>query len=140
MEIIYKDTKTIASKTLENLFLSLEWLSGKYPERLSKAINNSDSVFSAWDGEKLVGLVNVLDDGELTAYIHYLLVDQKYQGKGIGSKLLSMVKEKYKSYLYIVLISETEETIKFYKKNGFQTNKNCYAMNIINSKGGKASE
>jgi len=51
-----------------------------------------------------------------------------------------MVKEKYKSYLYIVLISETEETIKFYEKNGFQTNKNCYAMNIINSKGGKANE
>jgi len=131
MEIIYKDIKTIASKTLENLFLSLEWLSGKYPERLSKAISNSDSVFSAWDGEKLVGLINALDDGELTAYIHYLLVEPKYQGKGIGSKLLSMVKEKYKSYLYIVLISETEETIKFYERNGFKTNKDCFAMNIL---------
>jgi ribosomal protein S18 acetylase RimI-like enzyme len=120
MEMLYKDIKTISSKTLENLFLSLEWLSGKYPERLSKAINNSDSVFSAWDGEKLVGLINVLDDGELTAYIHYLLVDKKYQGKGIGSKLLSMVKEKYKSYLYIVLVSETEDTIKFYEKMVFK--------------------
>ena len=118
----------------------MEWLSGKYPKRLSKAINNSDSVFSAWDGEKLVGLINVLDDGELTAYIHYLLVDPKYQGKEIGTKLLSIVKEKYKSYLYIVLISETKETIKFYKKNGFQTNKNCFAMNIINCKGGIASK
>ena len=131
MEIIYKDIKTFASKTLENLFLWLEWLSGKYPERLSKAISNSDSVFSAWDGEKLVGLINALDDGELTAYIHYLLVEPKYQGKGIGSKLLSMVKEKYKSYLYIVLISETEETIKFYERNGFKTNKDCFAMNIL---------
>jgi len=134
MEIIYKDIKTISSKTLENLFLSLKWLSGKYPERLSKAINNSASVFTAWEGEKLVGLINVLDDGELTAYIHYLLVDPKYQGKGIGSKLLSLVKEKYKSYLYIVLISETEKSIKFYERNGFQTNNNCFAMNIINQK------
>ena len=132
MEIIYKDIKAISSKILENLFLSLEWLSGKYPERLSKAINNSDSVFSAWDGEKLVGLINALDDGELTAYIHYLLVDKSYQGKGIGTKLLSMVKEKYKSYLYIVLVSETEETVKFYEKDGFQANRNCFAMYIMN--------
>ncbi|WP_461256856.1 GNAT family N-acetyltransferase [Treponema sp. R80B11-R83G3] len=132
MKITYKDIKNIPCNIVEDLFLSLKWLSSKYPERLSKAINNSDSVFSAWDGEKLVGLVNVLDDSELTAYIHYLLVNPKYQAKGIGSKLLSMVKEKYKAYLYIILISETEKTINFYEKNGFQANKNCFAMNIIN--------
>jgi len=120
MRIVYKDIKKIPSNILEGLFLSLDWLSGKFPERLSKAINNSDSVFSAWDGEKLVGLVNVLDDNELTAYIHYLLVDPEYQGKRIGSNLLLKVKEKYKSFLYIVLISENKETIKFYEKNGFQ--------------------
>jgi ribosomal protein S18 acetylase RimI-like enzyme len=132
MKIIYKDIKTIPSILLENLFLSLGWVSGKYPERLSKAINNSDSVFSAWDEERLIGLINVIDDGELTAYINYLLVDPKYQGKGIGSKLLLKVKEKYQSYLYIVLISEGEETIKFYEKNGFKLTKNSFAMAIMN--------
>ena len=40
------------------------------------------------DGKTLVGLINVLDDGNMTAYIPFLLVDPAYQGKGIGKRLL----------------------------------------------------
>ena len=38
------------------------------------AMANSDTVFSAWDGDALIGLINVLDDGVMNAYVHYLLV------------------------------------------------------------------
>ena len=30
------------------------------------------------------------------------------------------VKEKYKNYLYIILIAENEELVKYYSKNGFE--------------------
>lgn len=44
---------------------------------------------------------------------------KEYQGQGIGSKLLSLILEKYKSIRQIVLITDnTKETISFYKKNG----------------------
>ena len=61
-------------------FDSVGWLSAKYSQRLVNALAGSSTVFSAWDGDRLVGLANALDDGKLTAYIHYLLVDPEYQG------------------------------------------------------------
>lgn len=105
MSIIYTDTKNYTSNDLKELFQSVGWLSANYSERLKKALDNSETVFTAWDGEKLVGLVNAIDDSELTAYVHYLCVNPEHQGQGIGKNLLQRVKEKYKNFLYIILIA-----------------------------------
>jgi len=55
MAIHYRSTKTFDAAQLQELFLSVGWASGEYPEKLRQAMMNSDSVISAWDGEKLVG-------------------------------------------------------------------------------------
>ncbi len=120
MNIIYTDTKNYTSKGLQELFQSVGWLSANYPECLKKALDNSETVFTAWDDGKLVGLVNAIDDSELTAYVHYLCVDPEYQGQGIGKNLLQRIKEKYKDYLYIILIAENEALVKYYSQNGFE--------------------
>lgn len=120
MEITYKGAKNYTSKDLRELFQSVGWLSANYPERLKKALDNSKTVFTAWDGEKLVGLVNAIDDSELTAYVHYLCANPEYQGQGIGKNLLHKIKEKYKEYLYIILIAENEQLVKYYSQNGFE--------------------
>ena len=73
--IEYTDEKRFSVEDTERLFLSVGWVSGKYPQRLHKALMGSSTVFTAWDGDRLAGLVRVLDDGELTAYMHYVLVD-----------------------------------------------------------------
>ena len=99
MSIVYIDTKNYTSNDLQELFQSVGWLSANYPERLKKALDNSETVFTVWDGEKLVGLVNAIDDSELTAYVHYLCVNPEYQGQGIGKNLLQRIKEKYKNYI-----------------------------------------
>lgn len=83
MEINYKRDHSYSADDVKELFLSVDWLSGKYPERLKKALDNCETVITAWVSGRLVGLINVLDDGELTAYIHYLCVNPKYQGFGI---------------------------------------------------------
>lgn len=62
MEIRYKDTKSFKAEDLERLFLSINWESGKYSEKLARAMENSTYVVSAWDGDKLVGLVRSLSD------------------------------------------------------------------------------
>lgn len=118
MDILYKETKDFKSVQLQNLFLSVSWSSGHYPEKLATAMKNSGSVFSAWDKDNLIGLINVLDDGVMTAYIHYLLVNPLYQGKGIGKELVRLVSEKYKDFLRIVLIAYEKET-GFYQNCGF---------------------
>jgi ribosomal protein S18 acetylase RimI-like enzyme len=119
MTITYKDIKNFEESQLEKLFLSVNWSSGKYPDKLKIAMENSSSVYSAWDGERLVGLINVLSDGIMTAYIHYLLVDPEYHGKGIGQELINRCLQEYKNFARIVLIAYNER-IDFYKKMGFE--------------------
>lgn len=76
MKIEYKETKDFTEKEVEQLFLSVNWLSGRYPDRLIKALKGSSLVITAWDGSKLVGLLRGIDDGEMVAFLHYLLVHQ----------------------------------------------------------------
>ena len=132
MEITYSDKKEYSAVDLEQLFQSVDWLSANYPERLKRALDNCETVFTAWSGGKLVGLVNAIDDGELTAYIHYLCVNPLYQGKGIGRVLLDKIKEKYSGYLYIILIAENEQLVKYYSQNGFQYIDGRYVFAIHN--------
>lgn len=118
-EIKYKNTHNFSKKELEELFLSVEWSSGDYPEKLVVAMKNFDTVFSAWNGDELVGLISVMDDGIMNAYIHYLLVKPDYQLKGIGKELVERVKNHYNDYLRIIVICE-DKNIKFYEYCGFE--------------------
>lgn len=58
-QIVYTERKKFTQKQVQELFLSVDWVSGEYPERLYKALMHSSTVITAWDGEQLVGLVRV---------------------------------------------------------------------------------
>lgn len=118
--IKYTDERNYTKEQLEKLFLSVNWESGKHPERLYKAIQNCETVFTAWDGEKLVGLASAVDDGEICAYVHFLLVDPEYQKKGIGKALLDLMEKKYKDYLHYFLVAEHKGLIGYYERLGFE--------------------
>lgn len=128
MEIFYTDEKKFTKDQIKQLYLSVGWVSAQYPNRLYKALMNSDTVFTAWDRERLVGLIRAIDDSELVAYLHYMLVDPEYQGCGIARHLLDMIKEKYKDYLYIELMPEDKNNVPFYEKNGFEIMEGGTAM------------
>ena len=129
MNIEYKSIQDFESKDLEDLFLSVEWASGHYPEKLVVAMKNSGAVFTAWDDDKLIGLINALDDGIMTAYVHYLLINPAYQGKGVGKELVRLISEKYINYLRIVLIAYNTE-VAFYQRCGFETGEEVTPMFI----------
>ena len=120
MSIEYKNTQEFEPEELQDLFLSVEWSSGHYPDKLVTAMENSGSVFTAWENGKLIGLINALDDSVMTAYVHYLLVNPGYQGKGIGKELLRLITDKYRDYLRIVLIAYDKE-VGFYQNCGFES-------------------
>ncbi len=131
MKIEYKFVKKFTEEQLERLFRSVNWVSANYADRLVKAMENSDTVVSAWVDGELIGLVNALDDGALTAYIHYLLVAPRYQRNGIASEMIGMLKDKYKDYLYLILIAENQEVVRFYEKMNFQAEKGAVPMAIF---------
>lgn len=132
MSIEYKSVKEFAPKDLEDLFLSVGWESGKYPEKLAKGMKNSSHVISAWDGNKLVGLVRGLDDGETVAFIHYLLVNPKYQGMHIGDELMKHIMKCFHDLLYVKIMPSDPKTKAFYKRFGFVEYDNYCAMETKN--------
>ena len=132
MEIHYTEEKCFTKEQVQELFLSVNWISGQYPSRLYKALLNSSTVITAWDGKKLVGLARVLDDSEMTAYMHYVLINPKYQGHHIAHTMIEMVKEKYKNYLYIEIMPEEKKNVAFYERFGFKIMEGGTAMQICN--------
>lgn len=128
----YTEEKFFTKEQVQELFLSVDWVSGNYPERLYKALMNSSTVLTVWDDEKLVGLVRVLDDTEMLAQIHYVLVHPDYQGRGIAGKMLEHIKEKYKDFLYLEAMPADKNNVPFYQKHGFTVMENGAAIQICN--------
>ena len=130
--LIYTEEKKFTKEQIQQLFLAVNWVSGKYPERLYKALMNSSTVLTVWDDEKLVGLTRVLDDTEMLAQIHYVLVHPDYQGQGIAGEMIEYIKEKYKNFLYIEGMPEDKANVPFYVKHGFSVMENGAAIQICN--------
>ena len=128
----YTEEKKFTKEQVQQLFLSVTWISGKYPERLYKALMNSSTVLTVWDEKKLIGLTRVLDDSEMLAQIHYVLVDPDYQGMGIAGKMIEYIKEKYKDFMYIDGMPEDKKNVPFYQKHGFSLMENGAAIQICN--------
>lgn len=130
--IHYSFAKNFKEEELKELYDSVGWMSAAYAGRMVKAFQNAGTVVSAWDGDKLIGLAEAIDDGELIAYIHYLLVGPEYQKQGVGRKLLELVKKQYENYLYLIVISEEKEKVEFYEKCGFYCKDGATPLMIIN--------
>lgn len=128
--ISYKTIKDFSEREIEDLFLSVHWESGKYPKEIVKGLANSSVVISAWDGDRLVGLVRGLDDGATVGFLHYLLVNPKYQGQHIGEELMRRILEEYQDLLYVKIMPSDLGTVGFYRKFGFEIFDNYAAMEI----------
>lgn len=128
MSITYRDDRKFNKDELINLFLSVNWVSGKYPDKLIKALTNCETVFSAYDGDKLIGLISAVDDGAMMAYIHYLLVLPEYQSKGVGKALLKKMTDYYKDYIHVFLIAENKGLVNYYESQDFKLEKDSSVM------------
>lgn len=119
-KIIIKDDIKPSIDELINLYEDVKWIAYTNDvKQLKDAIDNSLKVWTAWDVDRLVGLARVIGDDYTIIYIQDILILEDYQNQGIGSKLLKLILEQYKSIRQVVLMTDnTEKTIKFYEKNG----------------------
>lgn len=115
--IKYTEEMTCTKEDLKDLYLSVNWNSGKYPEKLYESVKNSTYKIFAYDDDKLIGLVTGLSDNCINLFISYLVVTPKYQNQKIGTTLLNKIVSKRK-FNRIQLITECKDK-NFYLKNGF---------------------
>ena len=120
----YKTTKELADNDLRQLYVAQGWIS--YTDAfddLSVLVKDCMLVYSAWDGDKLVGLIRVVGDNQSIAYVQDLLVLPAYQGKGIGRELLGYIIEKTKHIRQFVLMTdrtdENQHICEWYVRQGF---------------------
>jgi len=125
MDIIYNDTQQdLPVEQLHTLFYRAGWSKSEAdidPEML-KYFNmpfiNSSLVISAWDGEKLVGVVRVLSDKIVRSVIYDLVVLPEYRNHGIGKELVKRCIHHFPSTEWLV---QTEKHIAvYYERIGFK--------------------
>jgi len=119
MNIEIKETKEIHKDEIIELYKANKWSSAEKPDLLYQALTNSDSLITAWDGNRLVGLGNAISDGYLVVYYPHLLVHPDYQGKGIGRMIVDRFQKKYGHFHQQMLIAD-KKAIDFYRKCGFE--------------------
>jgi GNAT superfamily N-acetyltransferase len=119
MDVEIKETKEINKDKIIELYQANKWSSAKKPDLLYKALMNSDSLMTAWDGDRLVGLGNAISDGYLVVYYPHLLIHPDYQGKGIGRMILDRFQKKYGNFHQQMLTADGK-AIDFYRKCGFE--------------------
>lgn len=110
------------------LFLELYSSVGWEPPAIGQietALQHTLANFTAYDGDKPVGMVRLLGDCGMSFYIKDFAVIPSYQSKGAGSLLINALEKYIKdiipadSAVSLELIS-TKEAVSFYKKKGFE--------------------
>ncbi|WP_312365429.1 GNAT family N-acetyltransferase [Sphingobacterium sp.] len=119
MNIQISANRDLNANDILQLYQANKWSAADKPELLIKALLNSHSLVTAWDGPKLVGLGNAISDGYLVVYYPHLLVLPSYQSKGIGRLIMDKMQEIYKGF-HMQMLTADGEAIDFYKKNGFE--------------------
>ena len=97
------------SHELVRLYDSVDW--GVYtedPDGLVAAVRNSTFVVSARDGHRLVGLARVVSDDVSIMYVQDLLVEPRYQRKGIGRSLLERCLVRFSHVRQRVLFTDDQ--------------------------------
>lgn len=114
----------LTSEVFLKLYCSVGW-EPPLKDQVEMALKHSFANFTAFDGEKPIGMVRVIGDGGMSFYIKDFAVIPSYQGKGVGLLLL----ERLEQYIIISIpnnwavsleLISTNQAVDFYKKKGFK--------------------
>ena len=131
--IQYSENGRISFEKLMDLYNSVGWTAyTKDLNVMKKLLPGALSYTSAWDGDRLVGLIRTVGDGCSILYIQDLLVHPDYQRQGIGQTLVTQTVAAAKNIRQIFLSTEnTEKTVKWYRSVGFVTMEETGAVTFI---------
>lgn len=119
MEIEIHEGRPVDPLTLQRLYEFAPWARGRSVEGIVSMLANTDHVFSAWDGDRLVGFARVLTDGIYRATVWDVIVDPDYQNRGVGEKLV----QEMLSHPSLADVEKfwlnTRDKFSFYEKFGF---------------------
>ena len=119
MNIEYtKDITKITTDMLDGGFF-VGWPNPPDTNMHLRILKNSYVAYAAinTDTHKVIGFINAVSDGVLSAYIPLLEILPKYQGKGIGDNLVRLMLDELED-LYMVDVCHDPELSVYYAKFG----------------------
>ena len=89
---------TLYPELFLELYRSVGWEAPDL-DQITMALEHSFATFCAYDGEQPVGMARLLGDGGMSFYIKDFAVRPEYQGKGVGSLLMTAIEEYIMSHI-----------------------------------------
>jgi len=98
----------ITQEMLEGFFVG--WPNPPSKQKHLEVLQGSSHVWLAIDKEsdKVVGFINAISDGVLSAYIPLLEVVPEYQNQGVGKELVRCMLESLKQFYMVDLLCDAE--------------------------------
>ncbi|MGG0463820.1 GNAT family N-acetyltransferase [Priestia aryabhattai] len=103
---------------MKDIYHSVGWKKHD-EEKIKKVFQSSNVVAIAYDENKIVGFGRALSDGVFNAAIYDVVIDEQYQNKGIGQKIIENLLAPLNDISCVHLVS-TAGNEEFYKKAGFR--------------------
>lgn len=90
------------------------------PEMLRGAYEGALCVLAAKFGDAVIGVLRAVGDGHSILYIQDIIVSPEHQRRGIGTRLLRCVLERFPQVYQVVLSTDDQpHTVAFYESIGF---------------------
>src|SRR2546421_272508 len=93
-------------------------------ERLRRMYAGSNVVLTAWDGDRLVGILRGLTDGCYDAYLCDMAIHPDYQRQGIGRGLLDFAVRDHDEVQFVLRSSRLATSFDYYEKLGWKKMEN----------------
>lgn len=87
--------------------------------RIAVMFKNSNLIISAWDNDRLIGVARALTDFSYCCYLSDLAVNKDYQNRGVGKKMVEIIKNKLGEKVMFLLLS-VPSAMEYYPKIGFE--------------------
>lgn len=130
MNIVYEHSRKIRDEEFVDV-LRRSTLAERRPVDDAACIRamlaHADLVCTAWDGKLLVGVARSVTDFEYCCYLSDLAVDEKYQKKGIGKRLIGLTQSRLGKKAKIILLAAPKAE-GYYGKVGFAQHRSAWVL------------
>ncbi|MDW4508835.1 GNAT family N-acetyltransferase [Priestia megaterium] len=103
---------------MKEIYHSVGWTNHN-EEKIKKVFQSSNVVAIAYDEDNIAGFGRALSDGVFNAAIYDVVVDEQYQNKAIGQKVIKNLLAQLDDISCVHLVS-TAGNEEFYRKAGFR--------------------
>lgn len=128
ISIEFRINNPVTADELIEVFKSVEWR--KNPENIVEAFKKSFYI-TAYCNDVLIGFARAISDNCYYTNIFDVIVRPEYQKRGVGKRMMQILREKFKGTYFF--LTYTEGNMTFYEKCGFEQNDKAMWIHIHKS-------